>query len=785
MRFQIPLLCFFCSLIICTNVQSQPEVCGPEADMTSFCADACVICDIDGFTGNNSLSAQGQGFPGFCTTQYNNMQYIAFIAGTTDLTISVDVGNCVGGLNSLEVGFFQSLDCENFVAITDCDTDIPANTSETFTNLIPLTIGQYYYLVMDGSASANCDWTFNVLEGSTEVLPLEDSGIITHSGNSCPGQSVSFNTTGEFGAANYDWTVDDKPIDGNTQDESYVFPEDGTYEICVTASNVCDEAPPSCTTIEIITPETLFLDEILCQGDCIEVNGKQFCETGFFEEIVTLENGCDSLIEINIEVLEQPLTSLDLWICNDQSYGVGNSTYNETGSYVDTVLTENDCDSLVFLELLVIECEIIGVTEEIPVECNGTATGTLIFSVDQGTPPLTFTYTNIADGTITGTGMTDLLVNNQIPGVPAGTYQIYISDNFGNDVVVLQEVTEPFQLTAEITPSDFNGFNVSCFSNLNEPGNDGSLSVDADFGTPPYTYLWSNAETDPSILGLQAQNYTVTITDFNGCTIEESYTLTSPPPIVPSVQFIDPNCDGEETGIINIDTVVGGIPTYQYALNDTVFANNDQFTSLVEGTYDVFVEDENGCIEIVTGVLTAADIPQIMFEGDSTICLGDSIQLEPILSVDALESITWDNTVTLNCLDCLEPFARPFNTETYTVLVVSTDSCVDSATITITVDKKRRVYLPNTFTPNDDGTNDLFYPFGAQEVKEILNFRIYDRWGERVYEAENFPPNDSSYGWDGNFKEKRAQSSVYAWTASVLFLDDEELVLSGTVTILR
>ena len=785
MKFRFLLLLLICSLLTCLKLNAQPEVCGPEAEMTSFCMDACVICDIDGFTGNNSLIAQGQGFSGFCTTEFNNMQYIAFIAGTTDLTIRVDVGTCVGGLNSLEVGFFQSLDCQTFDPITNCDTDIPSNTSETFSNSVPLVVGQYYYLVMDGSNSANCDWTFNVIEGSTEVLPLEDSGEITHIAKSCPGQLIEFTTTGEFGAADYAWTIDDKDILGNSVNQSFTFPEEGIFEICVTASNVCDQAPTSCSTIEIRTPETLFLNEILCQGDCIEVNGKDFCEAGFFEEIVTLDNGCDSLIEISIEVLDNPLSNLDVWICNVDSFQVGNSVYTETGSYLDTVLTSNNCDSLIFLELLTIECEIIGVTEEIPALCNGTASGVLIFSVEQGTPPLTFTYTNIADGTITGTGMTNLLVNNQIPGVPAGTYQIFISDNFGNDVVVLQDVTEPPQLIAELIPSDFNGFNVSCFSNLNEPGNDGSLFADANFGTPPYTYLWDEGQTSATILGLRAQTYTVQITDANECTIERSYTLTSPPPIVPSIQFIDPNCDGKNTGRIIVDTVLGGTPGFQYALNDTVFSNNSSFSSLVKGEYEVFIEDENGCIEIVTGILNASDIPQIFFEGDSTICLGDSLRLEPILSVDILASITWDVSTSLNCLDCLEPFARPFDTEIYTVHAVSADSCIASASVVVTVDKKRRVYIANTFTPNDDGVNDFFYPFGAQEVEEILNFKIYDRWGERVYEAENFPPNDPSYGWDGNFKGRKAQSNVYAWTAVVLFLDGEEEILSGTVTIIR
>ena len=765
-------------------MSAQPQVCGEVAAMTSFCADACVICDIDGFTGINDLTAEGQGFDEFCTTQYNNMQYIAFIAGTEDLTIQVDVGTCVGGLGSLEVGFFQSSDCENFIAITDCDTDIPSNASTVFSNFDPLVVGQYYYLVIDGSNGANCDWTFNVIEGSTEVLPLEDSGILSNTELGCPEVPVTFATTGEFGAANYLWTVDGISQSENGLDLTYQFPADGIYEICVIASNVCDEAPPTCTTVELISPQPTIIDEVLCNGECVEANGVQFCETGFYEEIIDL-NGCDSLITINILVLEQAETNIDLWICNDQSYSVGTSTYNETGSYLDTVQTSADCDSLVFLELLVIECEIVGDTDEIPALCTGTATGTLIFSVEQGTPPLTFTYTNIEDGTITGTGMTNLLIDNEIPGIPAGTYQIYITDNFGNDGVVLQEVTEPLPLAVTLASSDFNGFNVSCFSDQGLPGDDGTLTAAAFNGTQPYDYLWSNGLTDQMITGLSAQTYTVTVTDANECVLIQEFTLTSPPPILASIQFDDPNCDGEDTGEITIESVTGGTPEYMFSLTDTAFFDQMTFTQLEEGEYQVFIQDANGCVQIVDGSLTAADIPEIYLLSDTIICLGEEVQLQPELLVDFLSTLTWTNTSTLSCEDCLEPIASPVNEETYTLTVMSIDSCFDAASIIVKIDKKRRVFVPNIFTPNDDGLNDLFYPFGGIEVEKILTFSVYDRWGNHLYEVNDFAANDSSFGWNGTFNGEKVQAGVFAWIANVLFLDGEEMIYSGSVTVTR
>ena len=128
----------------------QPPICGNNPAMTSFCSQACIICDIDGFTGRNNSSIKGQAPPGFCTSYVHHMQWIGFIAGTSTLTLEVKVSNCALN-NGLEIGLYESLDCQTFRRISDCDTDIQPGETRVFKNTVPLTIGQYYYFVMDGS----------------------------------------------------------------------------------------------------------------------------------------------------------------------------------------------------------------------------------------------------------------------------------------------------------------------------------------------------------------------------------------------------------------------------------------------------------------------------------------------------------------------------------------------------------------------------------------------------------------------------------------------------------
>lgn len=769
-------------------LHSQPQPCGDNTNMTSTCAAACVVCDIDGFTGINDLTAQGQGFAEFmnldCTTQFNNMQYISFIAGSVDLTIRVDVGQC-DGLGSLEVGFFESSDCQTFSAITPCDTNIESFTSQTFSNIVPLVIGRHYYLVIDGSGGSNCSWTFNVIEGTTEVLPLETSGFIDHPNETCPGQSVGFFAQEQVGADIFFWTVNDVGQTSFDSNIALTFDEEGTYEVCVTAANVCNSAPPTCSTILIREIGNSTEDHILCEGECVEVNGTDYCFTGVFAEIVEFSPGCDSTILIQIEVLSQATTNADVWICNDDQFFIGDSSYNVTGNYSGVVLTEFDCDSIVNLELLVIECEIIGNPAQIPVICNGTATGTLIFSVDQGEPPLDFTWTNIADGNITGNGSTPLLTDNQIPNVPAGVYQIYVSDNFGNDVVVLQEVTEPSVLEIELVASDYNGFNVSCFSSNGMPGDDGAIEAFLTGGVPPYSYEWSDGQTNQLAENLSHEEYTLTVTDDVGCSLVASLELTSAPPIEPNINFMDPSCDGFETGFIEIVDVQGGTPLYSYSMMNGDFSDQQIYEGLSEGVYEIFIEDSLGCVISVMDSLIAPEIPEVTFDSIYTVLLGDSIELIPIFNDASLIDLNWMDSSTLDCDNCPYPYAMPVNDQEYTLEVTSVDDCTDRESVQVRVEKRYRVYIPNIFTPDDDGFNDQFTVYGGPEVSIIENLSIYDRWGNRLYSLNNFEVNEESLGWDGNFLGDKIVPGVYSWITTVRFIDDVSKVYTGSLTLVR
>ncbi|MFT5266253.1 MAG: gliding motility-associated-like protein [Polaribacter sp.] len=757
---------------------AQPSPCAGNPAMASTCLDACVICDIDGFTGRNNLTAQGQTFPNFCTTTFHNMSYIAFIAGSVDLEIAVTVTNCT--INwGLEIGFFESSDCQTFTSVTDCNTDVAPNTTVSFTNDIPLTIGAYYYLIMDGSNSDICDWTFNVISGTTAVPPIGPTGVISvETESTCPELPAIFSVTDTPSAALFYWTVNGVPHSNLQQTTDITFPADGTYEVCVAAANACDEAAPNCVTYLVRTPETLSLDEVLCDNDCLEIADTVLCETGEYEFHITLENGCDSAIFVSLEILPQAQAFIDINMCAEDTFFVGNIPYYQTGISIDTIATAMDCDSIITLDLFIVECIIEAETGFLEPVCTGESNGFLTFSVENGTPPFTYIWAHITDPTINGNGSTLLFDNNTIANVPAGDYTIEIFDTFGNQTVEFQSVFDPPVLSVAVDPIDIDDYHLSCFG-----GADGRIWGFPMGGVPPYTYSWSSGGVADSIVGLSAGNYVLSLTDANGCEVTAETELTEPPVIQPFVNFIDPNCDGYDTGIIHRDSVNGGSPPFLYSMDNDSFGLFFTFNDLNPGDYTFYVMDDNGCLVDTTATLGIPDIPEIIFDSDLEVNLGCDITIPTLTNNTTLTEIQWTPNSFINCDSCLRPKVNPVNETEYILTVTSIDGCVDTDSINVFVIKDRDVYFPTAFSPNGDGINDVFSVYPGKSVGNVNFLKVYNRWGAQVYEAFDLPSGNNRVGWNGDFKGKRMDGGVYTWIAEVTYLDGFTLFYRGDVSI--
>ena len=121
--------------------------------------------------------------------------------------------------------------------------------------------------------------------------------------------------------------------------------------------------------------------------------------------------------------------------------------------------------------------------------------------------------------------------------------------------------------------------------------------------------------------------------------------------------------------------------------------------------------------------------------------------------------------------------------------VTGLDSChvaaIDTFYVSSTCDCSNSLFVPNTFTPNGDGENDVFYPRCGSEIDQITSFRIYNRWGELIFEKQNVVPNDISSAWDGSYKDKLPLPEVFVYVTDAICKNGAKINKKGSVTIVR
>lgn len=372
-------------------------------------------------------------------------------------------------------------------------------------------------------------------------------------------------------------------------------------------------------------------------------------------------------------------------------------------------------------------------------------------------------------------------------GTP-GTYQMTVTNNDNQCATTVM-----FEVFQDITPPVANagqGFELNChapISNLN-----GSLSIPAGV----LEYQWSSANgqfesaTDiPQPTISFPGNYLLTVVNTqNGCTDTDQVIITSNFITGMEVETVDPLCF-DETGTLVVQQVSGGIPPFQYSINGgATFGPSNVFPNIPAGQYDVVVMDANDCELEATALIVAPDEILLTLDADATILLGDHFQLFALtnLPLTQIDTILWSPADFLSCTGCLSPLATPFESIEYTVEVIDTNGCNALATQAIFVDRRSNVFIPNVFSPNGDGNNDVFMIFSdLKSVASVHSFQIYNRWGEAVFEAFDFPTNNPAYGWDGIFRGKPMNPAVFVWYAAVEFIDGRVELFKGDVTLMR
>jgi gliding motility-associated-like protein len=122
----------------------------------------------------------------------------------------------------------------------------------------------------------------------------------------------------------------------------------------------------------------------------------------------------------------------------------------------------------------------------------------------------------------------------------------------------------------------------------------------------------------------------------------------------------------------------------------------------------------------------------------------------------------------------------------YKVVVTDEAGCTGEDIVTIYAKKDRPVFVPTGFTPNGDTQNDRLLVHARKDIElNVLYYRIFDRWGELLFEANDFQPNDPAFGWDGTFRGEELNGGVYIWHVGVEYIDGLQEDFKGSTTLIK
>jgi len=492
-------------------------------------------------------------------------------------------------------------------------------------------------------------------------------------------------------------------------------------------------------------------------------------QAGVFTQNLMTWQGCDSTVTTTVTLLPKAVTSLSATTCDA----------TQTGVFTQNLMTWQGCDSIVTTTVTLLPSTTTSLSST---TCDPTQAGTFVQNLATWLG-CDSTVTTVV--TLLPSATTSLTATTCDP-TQAGIFTQNLSTWLGCDSTVTTTITWSPPPILSLTASDFNGFGVSC-----EGAADGWVQASAS-GVSPISYSWQNSQAQPLLEGLAPSQYAVTVTDGNGCTVDASIDLVGPETLMLSLAVTGLDCFDNSSGG-TFATATGGVPPYAYRLRPAgntggSFQTSGSFGGLGAGAYEVSVLDANGCSASELVAINAPVPLSVELGEDITIELGEGTSLGALASVpwDSLVQVDWSGIGNVECQTCPGQQVYPLVTTAYSVTVVDGQGCLASDGLTVYVDRTKSVYVPNAFSPNGDGINDLLTVFAKPgQVERIRSFQVFDRWGESVYRYFDFQPNDPAAGWDGAHRGQPLDAAVFVWFAEVDFVDGTSALLKGDVVLVR
>lgn len=403
--------------------------------------------------------------------------------------------------------------------------------------------------------------------------------------------------------------------------------------------------------------------------------------------------------------------------------------------------------------------------------CNGAGGAIQVSGVNGGTAGNTYTFSI--------NGSSPQVVNGppndfNFIGLTAGLQNITISDGTCDTTISISLPSSPGGIDSA----------TAVVVNANCNANDGSITINAlPAGVTVQQYVLNTGQSNVGgqFTGLATGTYSVTMLDANNCTYTvNGLTISNPAGPVGFTTTITPIACAGATGSVQIDGVTGGTPPYKYSINGSAFQSGTSFSGLLPDSYLIAVRDDNGCVITQTIVIDPSNSSNRTCNAgeDVVVEFGENINLSGAASIGS--TVFWRPGSSLGDSTILTPLAFPTATTTYTLTTIDDQGCVCIDRVTVFVLPPIRI--PNTFTPNGDGTNDLWEIRNTALYDEV-NIYLFNRYGDKIWQVKNFEPGKD---WDGTVNGTPAPAATYYYILNFKEKEsDEQKTYNGAVTIIR
>jgi gliding motility-associated-like protein len=602
--------------------------------------------------------------------------------------------------------------------------------------------------------------------GATDQHSIRNAIIYTDQATSnagtdvsyCSGESATIGTASN--ASNvYSWSPSTGLDNPNIANPTVSLTNNGTSTITQTYTVTTSLAsnPGICPTTDQVTV-TVFpnlditLNTSICDGDTYNFNGQSLTTTGNYIANLTTINGCDSIVTLNLTVNPITSTVVDSIICQGATVVIGGQNLQTTGQYNFTFQSQNGCDSLVTLNLVVnplpvVTCSSVTICAGETAVLTPSGASSYVWSPQIGSVNsqgiLTVSPSSSTNFTLTGTD-----ANNCVNSIPVS--------------VTVNPL--PIILLAANQPDYCVGDNIIIQAS-------GAL-----------TYTWGQFSGNGSQQSLTAQAsavYSISGTDVNNCANTQSISITVFPNPTLTVTPDQAICLGEIV-LVNVTGANSYVWSPAGSGSQSYLSPNNTTTYSITGT------DLNNCSSQLTTTVTVYPLPQALVEATPLITTSDS----PFISFTnnsigaTTSTLTVGDGVVYDNFDSQVEHTYPFSEGNYSValLVENQYGCFDSTELVIQIKGDEIFYVPNTFTPDGDEHNHVFSPvFTAGFDPANFQLEIYNRWGELLFQSLN-----ASKAWDGLYNNVVCPVGTYTWKIIYKIPDtDEYKVVSGLVNLLR